>query len=422
MRGLLTILNDFSSNRTFLLLLALTLLKQSKRLSGLTECHRMQESFLKSLSSFQLFAKSSNHAAIGAEGENLLVVGSTLGNVSLDVALLNPTKPSGQNTLLRRAQQRLAKYIYTLETTPPHLSGFPQIILSPEELAQDEFARTTLVAKEQRTWLRPKSGFVSIAADLVELLPDELENAVTLTGNIHLAVRSTAGIDDMEMSATRGVIFLDAGSVRDIAAGRVDISEIHGIYLEGNVVITANEGNYLVRAPQMYYNFETGKAIMLEAVLRTYIRNGRVPLFIRADELRQISTNEWIAQGVQASTSAFATPDLAIGATKMTITQRDDGNTYVKSEDNTLRFGGVPVMYWPKFEGEPGDIPLRRAKLGYKNNFGAIIETKWDLFSLLGKPTPEQFDGDVRIDGYSDRGIGVGLEFNYDFGRKQRNI
>ncbi|MBC8421606.1 hypothetical protein H8D99_00560, partial [bacterium] len=37
------------------------------------------------------FAKSSNHAAIGAEGENLLVVGSTLGQVSLDVALLRPT-------------------------------------------------------------------------------------------------------------------------------------------------------------------------------------------------------------------------------------------------------------------------------------------------------------------------------------------
>lgn len=361
------------------------------------------------------FAKSSNHAAIGAEGENLLVVGSTLGQVSLDVALLRPTTPSGQSILIRKAQTRLAKYIYTLEHSPPHLSAHPQIILSPEEQHQDDL-NTPLVVEEEQRWLRPKSGFVSIAADLVELLPDEMENSVTLAGNIHLAVRSTAGIDDMEMSATRGVVFLDAGSVRDIASGRVDISDVHGVYLEGNVVISANEGKYLVRAPQIYYNFETGRAVMLEAVLRTYIRDGRVPLFIRADELRQIATNQWIAQGVQASTSSFATPDLAVGATKMSITQQEDGNTYVKSEDNTLRFGGMPVMYWPKFEGEPGEIPLRRAKIGYKNNFGAIIETKWDLFSLLGKPTPENIDGDIRIDGYSDRGIGVGLEFNYDFG------
>jgi hypothetical protein len=188
----------------------------------------------------------------------------------------------------------------------------------------------------------------------------------------------------MDMSATRGVIFLDPGSVRDIASGRVDISDIRGVYLEGNVVITSNEGKYLVRAPQIYYDFETGKAIMLEAVLRTYIKNGRVPLFIRADELRQISTNEWIAEGVQASTSAFATPDLAIGASKMTISQNENGDTYVKSENNTIRIGGVPVMYWPRYEGEAGEIPLRRVKLGYQKNFGTILETRWDLFALLG--------------------------------------
>jgi len=365
------------------------------------------------------FAKSSNHAAVGAEGENLLVVGSTRGEVTLDVALLEPNKPIGQSSLLQRAETRLATYVYELETTPPLLSGRPRIITTPEDLNQDELSKTTLIEDEPNSWLHPKSGFVSIAADLVEFLPDEIENAITIAGNIHLGVRSTAGIDDMEMSATRGVIFLDPGSVRDIASGRVDISNIHGVYLEGNVVITANEGRYLVRAPQMYYNFETGKAVMLEAVLRTYIKNGRVPLFIRADELRQISSNEWIAQGVQASTSAFATPDLAVGASQMTITQEEDGKTYVKSEHNTLRFGGVPIMYWPSYEGEAGEIPLRRAKIGYKNNFGAVIETKWDLFTLLGEPTPEGLSGDVRIDGYTERGVGIGLDFKYDFGESK---
>ena len=178
------------------------------------------------------FAKSSNHAAIGAEGENLLVVGSTLGKVTLDVALLNPQKPSGQATLLQRAKTRLAGYLYSLATTAPPLSGQPRIITTSTDQLQDELAKTTLI-EEERGWLRPKSGFVSVAADLVEFLPDEIENAITIAGNVHLSVRSTAGIDDMDMSATRGVIFLDPGSVRDIASGRVDISEVHGVYLEG---------------------------------------------------------------------------------------------------------------------------------------------------------------------------------------------
>jgi hypothetical protein len=360
------------------------------------------------------FAKSSNHAAIGAEGENLLVVGSTLGTVTLDVALLDPKKPSTHAALLQRAKTRLAGYLYALANFPPQLSTQPRVITAPNE-EQDALAKATLLDEEDRGWLRPKSGFVSVAADFVEFLPEEIENAVTLAGNVRLAVRSTAGVDDMDMSATRGVIFLDPGSVRDIASGRVDISEIRGVYLEGNVVITSNDGKYLVRAPQMYYDFETGKAIMLEAVLRTYIKSGRVPLFIRADELRQISTNEWIAEGVQASTSAFTTPDLAIGATKMTISQNEHGDAYVKSENNTLRIGGVPVMYWPNYEGVAGEIPLRRIKLGYEKNFGTILESGWDLFALLGIPTPGGVEADLKINDYKKRGFGVGLDFTYSF-------
>ena len=361
------------------------------------------------------FSKSSNHAAIGAEGQNLLVVGSTLGKVTLDVALMTPSEPKGSQSLMHKAETRLAAYLYELEENKPLLYGHPQVITAPTEQIEQELATATLTKDDKRAWLKPKSGFVSLSADNVQLLPETIENAVTLTGNVQLALRSTAGIDDMEMSATRGVIFLNPGSVRDMASGRVSLNEIYGVYLEGNVVISASEGNYLVRAPQIYYDFQTGKAVMVEAVLRTYIKDGKVPLFIRADELRQISTNQWLAQGVQASTSAFATPDLAIGATKMSITQRDDGNTYVKSEDNTLQFGGTPVMYWPNFEGKAGEIPLRRAKLGYKKTYGAVIETKWDLYTLLGKDSPNEVDADIRIDGFTKRGAGVGLDFKYSF-------
>ncbi len=267
------------------------------------------------------------------------------------------------------------------------------------------------------TWLRPKSGFVTVTADLVELLPNKDENTVTIIGNINLAVQSTSGIDDMQMTATRGVLFLTAGSVRDIASGKVDVSDIHGIYLEGNVVITANKGTSLIRATQVYYDFDTDKAIMLEAVLRTYIKSGRVPLFIRANQLRQVSTKEWIAEDVRASTSSFATPDLAVGASKMTISQQDDGNTHVKSEHNTLRLGDVPIMYWPKYEGNAGKIPLKRVKFGFKKTFGATIETKWDIYSLMGKQTPKGLDVDLLLDGFTERGAGIGLDLNYNIAK-----
>ena len=360
------------------------------------------------------FAKSSKHSSMGAEGENLLVVGSTLGEVTLDVALLKPTSPL-QTQLVQTAETRLANYLYEESMSEPNLSVRPRVIQAPQETPSGEVATTSIPNSQTRSWLRPQNGFVSLSADLVELIPSEVENAVTLSGDIHIAVRSTAGVDDMEMTATRGVVFLAPGSVRDIASGRVDISEVHGIFLEGNVLINAQNGKYLVRAPQIYYDFESGKAVMLEAVLRTYIKNGKVPLFIRADELRQIASNEWTADGVQASTSAFATPDLAIGSARMTISSHENGNTYVSSEDNSLRLGGVPVMYWPDYSGKAGEIPLKRTKIGFKKTFGAIIETKWDLYTLSGMEEPAGVEADLRIDGYTERGAGIGLDFKYDF-------
>ena len=113
------------------------------------------------------FARSSKHSSIGAEGENLLVVGSTLGKVSLDLALLHPKKPIGTASLLRRAETRLATYINELQLSPPQLTAQPQIITTPEEQLQNELENTTLIEEEEGTWLNPTSGFVSIAADLV---------------------------------------------------------------------------------------------------------------------------------------------------------------------------------------------------------------------------------------------------------------
>jgi hypothetical protein len=359
------------------------------------------------------FSKSSKLNALGAEGENLLVVGSTLGSVSMDVALLIPSKPKSQTALLTKARQRFAQYAKGLSSPQTQLSGHPIITAEPTATTGTESAFVELPIEETRPWLQPKSGFVTLSADLVELQTDETENTVTLDGQVRIETRSANGIDDMQMRAARGIIFLAGGSVRDIASGNVDMSEIHGVYLEGNVVIHANSGNYLVRAPQVFYDFDTGKAVMLESVLRTYGNKGRVPIYIRAKEMQQIAANQWVANDAQASTSSFATPDLAIGSSKLKITQEKDGNAYIQSSHNTVRLGGTPMFYWPYYAGEAGEIPIHNLVVGYKDGYGALMETKWDVFTLLGKSQPAGLSLDLQLDGYASRGVGVGLEVDY---------
>jgi hypothetical protein len=364
------------------------------------------------------FAKSAKLGGLGAEGENLFVVGSTRGSVSLDVAYLSPKRPSSHSSLLTKAGLRLKEYIWKLETTPSQLSNYPQInsARASNEQTENTF-RDAPESAQQREWLQPASGVLSIAADLVELKTGATENIVTLSGKVNLQLRSKEGLNDMQLTAARGILFLDAGSVRDIASGTVDMSQVHGVYLEGNVVANANNGNYLVRAPQMYYDFDTGKAVMLESVLRTYVKNGTIPVYVRAKELQQVSSNQWIANSVQASTSSFATPDIAVGAAKMTITQQENGDAYVVSEHNTVRLGGTPIMYWPKYSGEIAKIPLRGVNLGHQDTKGQMIETKWKLFSLLGVREPENVSAELLVDYYTKRGYGVGTDFNYTFGK-----
>jgi hypothetical protein len=365
------------------------------------------------------FAKSSNHGGFGAAGENLLVVGSTLGMVTMDVALLEQYKPTNELGLISHAESRLAGYFLGLGGSSTEISSNPVVMTAPKPIDPTSEEVSVIPIQEViRPWLKPKSGFVGISADHVVLQPGETENIITATGNILLEYRSKTGIDDMNMTATRCIFFLDPGSVRDIASGKVDVASIHGVYLEGNVVINANHGKNLVRAPQIYYDFDSSNATMLEATLRTYVDvgNGQAPLYIRADRLRQVAANQWVGEDVQVSTSAFATPDFSIGTKKIAIEQTEEGRTFIKSTHNTMRLGGYPVMYWPYFQGEAHDIPLHRVKFGFRDTLGMMIETRWDLFSLLGKEEPEGISTDLRIDGYEDRGAGVGIDFTYQVG------
>ena len=50
------------------------------------------------------------------------------------------------------------------------------------------------------------------------------------------------------------------------------------------------------------------------------------------------------------------------------------------------------------------------------------LETKWDLFSLLGKPEPMGLSLDLVLDGYTDRGVGVGFDIGYSANRTNADL
>ena len=365
--------------------------------------------------------RSTSPSGIGAEGSNLLVVGSTRGEVTIDTALLNQGRPVRAVGLVRRADARLANYVRRLIASHPPLTEHPQVIRDLVD-GLDDMTMDATANEGSRGWLRFDRGRVSITASDVQFEPGESEGVLTATGGVVLAVRGgtmTGDIQDIQMAAQRAVVFTAPGGVRDLASGSLDASAVRGIYLEGNVVVDANNGKYLVRAPKAYYDFETGQALLLEAVLRTYARRGTLPIYARAKELRQVAASQWEAGSVQVSTTAFTTPDLAIGSSRMTLTQveTDEGTeVMVDSADNTVRFGGMPVFYWPRYRGRAAEIPLEGLRVGYRKNVGMMLETRWDPFILLGMDEPDGISADLHADVYSKRGAGMGLDFDYNRG------
>ncbi len=365
-------------------------------------------------------------AGLGVQGNRVLVTGSARGAVSLEVSLLDQERPAASR-LLQRAEQRLAEYLRrTLAQPPPPLRQQVQVQTAPPQ-GQDQAALPTDVTLPPREGRMPPllvpDATVWFSWDRLDFTTGEKENTVTLTGSVvveYVASGTGQAISQLMLSAQRAVVFTDPGSIEEMLTGRLEAESIRGIYLEGNVNVIAEQGQYQVRAPQVYYDFRTGRAVMLNAVMRTYANRGRLPVYIRAEELRQIAANQWTGKDVRASASEFFTPHLSIGSERITVTRRtspsdpDDVQIHLDGRGNTLRVGDTPILYWPKFSGTVQDVPLRSVSLGTRDNDGVRVETRWDAFALLGMDQPQRMHADLRIDGFSKRGAALGFDLSYD--------
>ncbi|MFO0839545.1 MAG: LPS assembly protein LptD [Phycisphaerae bacterium] len=201
------------------------------------------------------------------------------------------------------------------------------------------------------------------------------------------------------------------------------IQGIRGVYLEGDVVLTL--GERFVRANRLYYDFERSRALILDAVFRTDVPQRGIPLYVRAEEIRQLSAREFLADEAMVSTSEFYTPSYHVGAEKIYIRDRTPRDTKGQASGAlagtyemhkmTLNVGGVPIAYWPYSKGdlEQSETLIRRLRTGFSDDFGVEVETAWELFNLLGLERPPGHDARLRLDYFSKRGPAVGIDDDY---------
>ena len=339
----------------------------------------------------------------------------------------------------RQGEARLARYLKTLIATPlPPLGARPDVEVPPQPpppilkpggaLAQatppskeDKPATIEMPSKSSSSLpIFMPQGLVSFSGN--EVIIDEKEDAITVLGSVLINYDSSGARDRFQrlsLSAKRAVVFLKKGTVSAMreGSGRVEAEAISGIYLEGGVRVT--DGGYTLRSSSIYYDLNENKALALDAILRTYSRSKRkVPIYARAQEMRQVSADEWTAEKATLSTSEFFEPHISIGLDKVTITEQPSGDgegdttTWVNGKNLTIEALGVPFFFWPGFEGPSETSPLKSVRSGWQRFKGVNIGTRWDFFGLLGVKRPNWVAADLIIDGYVERGPGIGLDLN----------
>lgn len=215
-----------------------------------------------------------------------------------------------------------------------------------------------------------------------------------------------------------------------------DASQPMEVYLEGNVVVRqdtrqiAGSGDQKTfRGQRVYYDFRTGRAVVLEAELDMFAPGLIAPTKLfspRIDQFRPLERGtdgifrygleHIMADKTTMTGSRFPTPGYRFNSRSLDLTHvvsskqnPTTGSEVIDPKDpkrqpnltwnfdarqNVFYLGPVPVFYHPRITGDIDDIepPLRQIRYGFNNYLGQQILADFNAFRLLGIRRPPPID------------------------------
>ncbi len=281
---------------------------------------------------------------------------------------------------------------------------------------------------------------------------------ITAEGGVTMQYQDPASRQTMDLQAERAVIFLREDTNTTASPSQLNASEIEGIYLEGGVF--AGNADWSVRSPKIYVDLVRDKMLMLDAVFWTVDQRTNMPLYLRADSVRQTSQGEFEAEKARIANSAFFEPDLSIGVSKLKVSVRnerpqprgllglvgsvssgfgDDGTVddiepniepgsdlvrrvHVDGKNVTLRLGSIPILWVPRVKGDSDAFPLKEVRIGDTNRSGLALQTRWDLYSLFGIDPIPNIKASLQLDYYGERGFAFGVSSSWNTPRHNGSL
>ncbi|MFZ4573094.1 MAG: hypothetical protein ACOYN0_01775 [Phycisphaerales bacterium] len=265
-------------------------------------------------------------------------------------------------------------------------------------------------------------GVITISPQNLTYISGETENQLLATGGVILQYTEQMG-RVLQVTAQRAVVFFEPG--QGTQGTQFGADTVRGIYLEGDV--QATDGRYTIRGPEIYYDVKANRAVSVDSVFWTFDEARKLPLYVRAKAIYQEASAQFTAKNAQLTNSAFFDPELAIGASSVTITRETvqepsrgektapppTTRTLVEAEDVVTRLAGVPVFYWPFYKGDPDRFIVKDFRVENFSGSGAAVRATFDIYGLVGAKKNKRFQADLLTDFFVERGVGLGTKLGW---------
>jgi hypothetical protein len=251
-----------------------------------------------------------------------------------------------------------------------------------------------------------------------ESFPDQAsgQTTVVITNGVNILIDGLPSVGGpmgvsgtIDVSADRVVLWTVAG--QDVIGGSAVQSPNTPLelYLEGNIVL--REQDRVVQAKAMYFNVQQNNGVILDAELLTPTPRFEGLVRLKAEVLRQVDRDRFVAEHASLTTSRMGIPTYEFRSGTLTLTDEQipvtnpftgqpqlnsaqepitEHEQMVTGQNNVIWVEGVPVFYWPFFAADLQRPPLYFDSIEYRHDdvFGSQALVDFNPYQILGIHKP----------------------------------
>lgn len=297
-------------------------------------------------------------------------------------------------------------------------------------MEKEEYLSTELSKEVSPSGASQKEELVDIMADSIDSWEEGDKRIVVALGNVKIKK------EDLTVDADSVILWFDTAESDSQKHIKMPLSEI---YAEGNVTMRRKDDIQI--ADRIFENVKEEKGILINSKIKTVIQKKQdqqenadavsemrtpsrkrkafsfegLPAYVQGEEIKRLGKGQYEIKNGAITACGYGHPHYHFKGKKIRLVQRGVHNI-VSSTNNTFYLERYPIAYLPylSLDVRRKERLLRDWQFGSSSRFGSFFKTDWDLFAALGGMQKDWSDLILNLDYLEERGVGAGLDFEYN--------